>query len=393
VKSRPINGSLNKDGHATDWVSHSQGLGTLQYYSVGVGADPDRGGFAVSGGLQDNGGSLLRGDRMDDDGNLEMVSPFGGDGGDIVVNPDNGCQILDEYVYLTLWFTKTCGETDGSKKAAYDISVPDANPRFTAPFRAVRGSEDTGNHTSERWVAGGNSIWTHDLAFSTTPEQAESLPNHGWTKRATLGTGGRMVVGLDALADPAAPRDATKDVVVAAWCGESNCNSTGFTRGVMTNVGGTWRELDMTGLPNRFPNEVHIADVSGGTATVYLVFNGYNRRFIEGPGAKQDHVWKGVVTADGHVAWTNESAGTPDVPATEVLRYDDKLIVGTDYGVMVGTVDGNGDVSGWKRVGATSGNGGALPLTTVFDLNIAPDGYLYAATHGRGIWRTSLDDL
>ncbi|HET6165669.1 MAG TPA: hypothetical protein VFE07_02475 [Marmoricola sp.] len=392
VKSRPINGAADKSGHATDWVSHSQGLRTLQYYSVGVGVDPERGGYAVAGGLQDNGGSLLRGDRKDNQGNTEMVSPFGGDGGDTIVNPRNGCQILDEYVYLTLWMTKTCGQTDGSHSAAFDISVPDANPRFTAPFRVVRGSENTGDHASERWIAGGNAIWTHDLGFSTTADQVASLADNGWTKRATLGSGGRMVVGLDAVADPTAKQDATKDVVVAAWCGEVNCNSTGFTRGVMTNFGGSWRELDMTGLPNRYPNAVRIDSVSASSATVYLVFNGFNRTFIEGPGAGQDHVWKGVITASG-VTWTNESAGTPDVPATDVVRVGDKLVVGTDDGVLVGSLDGAGDVSSWKRVGGNSGTAGALPLTTVMDLTVGPDGFLYAATHGRGIWKTALSSL
>src|SRR5206468_11088694 len=54
---RPLNGNVNIDGHATDWVSLNANLRTLQYYSVGVGKVP--GGVAVSGGLQDNGGSLL----------------------------------------------------------------------------------------------------------------------------------------------------------------------------------------------------------------------------------------------------------------------------------------------------------------------------------------------
>jgi hypothetical protein len=161
----------------------------------------------------------------------------------------------------------------------------------------------------------------------------------------------------------------------------------------MSNFGGTWHELDMTGLPSRYPRGVYIDSVSGTAATVYLVFNGYNRTFIEGPGAHQDHVWKGVLNKSGGVTWTNESAGTPDVPATDVLRVGDKLVVGTDYGVMVGNIAGNGDVSGWKRVGAQSGTPGALPLTTVFDLSVGPDDYLYAATHGRGIWRTPLSGL
>ncbi len=68
----------------------------------------------VFGGLQDNGGALLRGDRKDNSGHTEMVSPFGGDGGDSIVDPRNGCHILDEYVYLELWMTTNCGQTDGT---------------------------------------------------------------------------------------------------------------------------------------------------------------------------------------------------------------------------------------------------------------------------------------
>jgi hypothetical protein len=161
----------------------------------------------------------------------------------------------------------------------------------------------------------------------------------------------------------------------------------------MTNYGGSWRELSMTGLPSRYPNAVYIASVNDSTATVYLVFNGYNRHFVEGPGAQQDHVWKGVLTKTGGVTWTNRSAGSPDVPATDVLRYGNKLVVGTDYGVMVSTLNAAGDVTGWTRIGGVSGTSGSLPLTTVFDLTIGPDGFLYAATHGRGIWKTPLNTL
>ena len=49
-RSRPLAPKASKEnaeGHATDWMSLSQGLRTLQYYSVGVGMDPERGGYAV----------------------------------------------------------------------------------------------------------------------------------------------------------------------------------------------------------------------------------------------------------------------------------------------------------------------------------------------------------
>src|SRR5215208_705827 len=105
---------------------------TLQYYAVGVGKVP--GGVAVAGGLQDNGGSLLLPEDLGPGG--RMGSPFGGDGGDIIVDPDDGCKILDEYVYLDLWVTTNCGRTDGSTRVIRDVAPADPNPRFIAPFEA-----------------------------------------------------------------------------------------------------------------------------------------------------------------------------------------------------------------------------------------------------------------
>ena len=92
---RPVRGHLDQYGHATDWSSLSDGsMDVLQYYSVDAGRD--RGGLAISGGLQDNGQSVLRpGDRI-------MGSNFGGDGGDTIVDPANGCNIAEEYVYLRI---------------------------------------------------------------------------------------------------------------------------------------------------------------------------------------------------------------------------------------------------------------------------------------------------
>jgi hypothetical protein len=34
-----------------------------------------------------------------------------------------------------------------------------------------------------------------------------------------------------------------------------------------------------------------------------------------------------------------------------------------------------------------------LPLTTAFDLHVSRDGFLFAATHCRGIWKTPLFPL
>ncbi|MET7835508.1 glycosyl hydrolase [Micromonospora sediminicola] len=395
VYSRPLAPAASREdaaGHATDWTNHNATLRTLQYYSVGTGRDPNGRGWTVAGGLQDNGGSLLRG------GARKMVSPFGGDGGDIIVNPRNGCQILDEYVFLALWLTTNCGQSNGSTSAIFDVTVPDVNARFTAPFRAVRGSRNVRDGAGERWVAGGNSFWRHDLAFAYTPAEAEADDANGWQKLYSLdATGARLVVGMDAVADRAAPADPSRDTYIAAWCGEANCNSAGFTRGVATNWGGAWTELDMTGLPNRYPNAVTFDPNDRTNSTVYLVFNGFNRRFVEGPGAGVKHVYRGKLakTSTGvAVTWTDLSVGFPDVPATDVVVVGDKLVVATDLGVLVADRRAGPDRISWRRVGANSGASRyALPLTAVFDLHVSGDGNLYAATHGRGIWKTPLASL
>jgi hypothetical protein len=396
VYTRPVVPSAsheNADGHATDWSDLNSGLRTLQYYSVGTGRDPNHKGYLVGGGLQDNGGSLLRA------GARKMVSPFGGDGGDVIINPRAGCQILNEYVFLALWMTKNCGQSDGSVSSIFDITVPDINARFTAPFRIIRGSKNIGDGASERWVAGGNSFWRHDYGFSYTPAQA--AVDSGWIPVHALdATGARLIVGMDAVADPSAPANPAKDTYIASWCGQSNCNSAGFSRGVATNwagpgVAGNWTELDMTGLPNRFPNAVTFDPADRTNSTIYLVFNGFNRRFIEGPGAGVKHVFRGKLGTDSSgavtVAWTDLSVGFPDVPATDVVVVGNKLVVSTDLAVFVADRRATPDTIKWKRVGLPiSGTGVSLPLTTVFDLHVSADGFLYAATHGRGIWRTPI---
>jgi photosystem II stability/assembly factor-like uncharacterized protein len=332
----------NLDGSG-GWQSLNADLGTLQYYSVGVGLVP--GGVAVSGGLQDNGGSLLLPEDSQPGG--MMGSPFGGDGGDTLVDPNDGCKILGEYVYLSLEMTTNCGVSDGTTHAIIDVAPGDPFPRFIAPFRA-----DSTN--SDHWVAGGQFIWTNAIGFNIQ-SGAE------WTKAFDQGAGHSTTT----LASQ-------NDVIWSAWCGP--CNNAGFTRGVSTNAGGTWHQVTLpTDVPNRYIAGIAIdpADASGNTA--YLGFNGFSRRFTEGPGAGIGHIWK---TTDGGATWTDISGNFPDVPVNDIVIRGGKFIVATDLGVVLSSDGG----STWSRLGA------GLPITTVMDITVGPDGLLYAATHGRGIW-------
>ena len=86
-------------------------MDVLQYYSVGVGkltrrrgAPRTRRGDRCSSAAACRttaGRSCARATRM-------MGSNFGGDGGDTIVDPNNGCNIVQEYVYLAMAVTNNC---------------------------------------------------------------------------------------------------------------------------------------------------------------------------------------------------------------------------------------------------------------------------------------------
>ena len=81
-------------------------------------------------------------------------------------------------------------------------------------------------------------------------------------------------------------------------------------------------------------------------------------------------------STDG-TTWTDISANFPDIPANSIQALSDgSLVVGTDLGVIY-RQPGQTD---WSRLGTN------LPLTVAMDVELGPDGKIYAATHGRGIW-------
>jgi len=333
----------NLDGSGL-WKSLNANLRTLQYYSVGVGKVA--GGVAVSGGLQDNGGSLL----LPEDATGSMGSPFGGDGGDTLVDPDDGCKILGEYVFLSLEVTTNCGRSDGSTHAIRDVAPGDPGPRFIAPFRADGANKD-------HWVAGGQYIWTWNGGFAIQS-------GADWTRAFDNGIGHATTT--------LASRN---DVIWSAWCGP--CNNDGFTRGISTNAGGAWHQLALpSNLPNRYISGLAVdpADASGRTA--YIGFNGFSRTWTEGPGAGIGHIWK---TSDAGATWADVSGNFPDVPVNDIILRPGKIIVASDLATLISTDSG----AHWSRLGAN------LPVTTVMDIHLGPDSRLYAATHGRGIWSIS----
>jgi hypothetical protein len=385
VYSRPLNGQTNANHNATDWSNWNDGsIDTLQYYSVGIGkinhtahtasgqtvdentlpvVGSTSDGVLVSGGLQDNGGSLLNPNGSN------MVSNFGGDGGDVLVDPNDGCNIVQEYVVLSMSVTQTCAHPDPSvhpnafldptQATSYKIAPPDVNARFIAPFAANK-------QNINEWIAGGNSLWIQNKGFAIRSGSE-------WTKAYSLGGGGVPVATAVAM---------NGNTAIAAWCGQ--CNNNGFARGIAVGTRGAngWTfsqplspaALTAAGVPLRYIGGVAVAD----NGTLYIAINGFSRRFTEGEGAGVGHVYQ---STNGGQSWTDISdvATTkfPDVPANSIQALSDgSLVVGTDLGVVI-RLPG---ATTWNRLGTN------LPLTVAMDVELGPDGKIYVATHGRGIW-------
>jgi hypothetical protein len=366
IWARSLSQSLSS---VSGWLNRNETLRTLQYYyaasgiaAAGNGHGP---GEMIWGGLQDNGVSLLN-DRP------TMVSPFGGDGGDNIVDPNNADRAVNEYTVLDMWKTTVGGFAPNYSVNAYEEITPscfaftytpdpcDPNPRFIAPFRAD--PQDI-NH----WVAGGQYVWDNEGKGWGTSCSDTSCD---WQIQYDTGAGdSTTAIAVDG------------DVTYVGWCGPSGCNPSvvsttgaGFLRGLATNYGGTWHEIDATDLPNRYVSAVVIDP--NDPAHVWAAFGGFSRRWIDNAGT--GHVFE---STDAGVSWTDVSGDLPDVPARDLIMVGDDLILGTDVGVYTASTS---DLSSWSVLGAD------LPHAVVDDLSVRPSGEVLAATHGRGLWSIAL---
>jgi photosystem II stability/assembly factor-like uncharacterized protein len=142
--------------------------------------------------------------------------------------------------------------------------------------------------------------------------------------------------------------------------------------------GTNWTWTDIT-FPADFPNRYISGAVVDPANSMHMLLtvSGFSRKFAEGPGTTYGHVFE---SNDGGATWTSiDGASFPDLPADSVtILPSGGIVVGTDLGVVYR----KNAASDWQRLG-----GNSLPATVVMTVRTGPDGSLYAATHGRGIWR------
>ena len=352
VYSRPLSDTQQYG----DWTDLNATLRDLQYYDARAGKI---GGqiTAVWGGMQDNGSSILT------SGSSQMAEPAGGDGFNVIVDPQNADNLVGEYTDGTMY-----SSTDGGHSFADFVSPtcvaqattgitprPDCDPaaRFVTPLVPDQQNKNV-------WITGGQYVWV------TTDGWHTSCTDSACSWKAVYNTGnGNAVTALSSAGGGS--------VIYAAWVAGGGNPGPAFASGIATNYGGTWHQVNMTGLPDRYIAGVTVDPTN--PAHAYAIFNGFSRRFV--PGGGVGHVFE---TTNGGQSWTDISGNLPDIASDALVLSHGKLALGTDAGVFT-AAEGQGSATTWSRLGT------GLPNAAVDDLTAGPDGYIYAATHGRGVWR------
>ncbi len=157
-----------------------------------------------------------------------------------------------------------------------------------------------------------------------------------------------------------------------------NVRVVGLTNGrvyATTTGAATLTNVTSASFPVRAIGRVAVDPANVNTA--YVTFLGF------GVTAGQ-HVWKTTDLNSATPTWAAAGNGIPDVPVDVIVidpQNPTNLYAGTDIGVYQSTDGG----ANWLPYGT------ALPRVAVFDLAIqSPNRILRAATHGRGIFETSL---
>ena len=358
VYSRPLSDANQNDG---TWADLNNTLRDLQYYDARAGKLGTNG-VGMWGGLQDNGTSTLVA------GASQMNEAAGGDGFDVLVDPQNANRMAGEYTEGTMYTS-----TDGGHSFSDFISPSCAAQAITKLTGGPRADCDPGARfvtpiapdaqKKTTWLFGGEDVWVSKAGWGTQCTQSKCT----WKNVYDTGSGNAVT----ALAS-----SNNGHTIYAAWVGGGGNPGPTFARGIATNYGGTWHEINMSGLPNRYIAGVTIDPNHPSHA--YVVFNGYSRRWI--PGGGIGHVF---ATTNGGASWKNISANLPDIASDALVLARGKLALATDAGVYTAKA-GRGASTRWSRLGNN------LPNASVNDITVGPNGMLYAATHGRGIWRISI---
>ena len=314
----------------TGWQELNNQLTITQFYGMGVAPDG-----TVVGGTQDNGTLVYKGNSEG------WTTTFGGDGGWSAADPTDSNYLYGEYVYLQIHRS-----TNGGVGYSSSYIFQGANSaNFIAPFIL-----DPNN--PNRLLGGGDELWVSDNVKDATPSFSAIKSD----------------IGSNISAIAVAPGNS--DII---YVGHNDGSLYKTTNG--TDANPNWNDITGASMPSRFL--MRIAIDPNDADVVYVSFGGYN----------SNNLWK---STDGGTIWS-QSTGTapsnlPPAPIRTIAIKPDHsnfIYVGTEVGIFASEDSG----ASWSLE-----NDGPANVSTD-ELVWGDNDTLYAATHGRGIYRVSISGL
>ena len=285
---------------------------------------------------------------------------FGGDGGFVAADPVDPNIVYGEYVFLNIHRSVNEGKSSEYisgqfwdqtnqqwrfKQGAFRIpDAEDQSANFIAPFVLDSASPN-------RILAGGMSLWqSNDV----------KAPN-------TNTTGPKWASIKSAAAVPISAIAITPGNSALVWVGHNNGDV--FVSANATSPNPVWKKMDdgISKLPNRFCTRIAVNP--SNSKIIYASFGGFEK----------DNLWK---TENGGTTWASVSNGLPKAPVRSIAIHPKRanfIYLGTEVGVFAS-----------ENGGATWSPTNEGPTSASVDELFWKDTTLYAATHGRGMYKISL---
>lgn len=319
--------SLAKGGQG--WKELNNNLSITQFYSVAVSHHGK-----LIGGTQDNGTLVFNGDSEN------WTDTYGGDGGFSAADPSDANYLYGESVYLRLHRSSNGGV---SSTNIYTNDMINDSPNFIAPFVLVP------NNTN-RMIAGASQLWLSDDIKATTPTWRSIKPR---TQNQSP---------ISAIAIPAS---------------DSNTIYIGHNDGSIFKTDNAmalqpdWINISSANLPQRYLTRITVNPIDKDI--LFISFGGF----------EEDNLWQSI---DGGITWTNSTgsgAGAlPPAPIRTIAIHPlehNQIYIGNEVGIFTSTDNGDS----WS----VENNGPAN--VSIDELTWGDNSTLYAATHGRGVFRAN----
>ena len=357
-------GMYRSTNGGSSFTAINNGLVAVQFYStLGVAKSATSAALLV-GGLQDNGVVKYNGSTGTWSG---FPSLTGTDGSACFIDPTNDKNILASGDARQVYLSSNTGSS-ASQKLSYWGEVHDSRTAFVAPLAISKSSPAT-------FYVG------TDEMFKTTNSGSS------WNSTSTSSPGTRYI-------------DALHKTAIALAVSKTNVNKVYASTSPFAQY-----DNDADNLYFTPPADV-LRTVNGASTLPFTKINGssskplpnrYIMQFAISP-TDDDSVWIAVggfgtahvyVTPDGGTDWYPAdpgpgAGGLPDVPTNTIMidpNNSNIIYVGNDLGVYVST---NGGAT-WQDF-----NNGFWDATLVMDLEPYPGNQIVAATHGKGVFVSSL---